>query len=116
MTDESGYPLAVGILGVILIVCARLLRHWKGWAIRTRPITVRPVEFAEVGVVLYFIGVGGLTGSAAGALPSSTVLSAIIVAILGATIVCFVYAAILLLLYIPLPRRRQPKSVYDGDL
>jgi uncharacterized BrkB/YihY/UPF0761 family membrane protein len=116
MTDLSRYALAVGILGVILIVCARLLKHWTGWAIRTRPITVRPAVFAEVGVVLLLIGIGGLTGIAAGALPSSPELSAIIVAILGVAIVCFVYSMILLLLYVPLPRRRQRKSMQDGDL
>jgi uncharacterized BrkB/YihY/UPF0761 family membrane protein len=114
MTDLSGYIVVVGALAIILIVCARLLQHWKGWAIRTRPITVRPVAFAGVGVVLLFIGVGGLTAIAAGALPSSPELSAIIIAILGVAIVCFVFSAILLLLYVPLPRRRPQKRVEES--
>jgi hypothetical protein len=116
MTDLSGYIVAVGALAIILIVCARLLQRWTGWAIRTRPITFRPAVFAQIGVVLLFIGVGSLTAIAAGALPSSPELSAIIIAILGVAIMCFVYSAILLLLYVPLPRRQQRKSMQDGDL
>ena len=115
MTDESGYIVAVGALAIILIVCARLLRHWKGWAFRTRPITVRPVVFAEVGVVLLFIGVGGLTAIAAGAIPSSPEFTAIIISILGVAIMCFVFSAILLLLYVPLPRHRLQKRVEESD-
>jgi hypothetical protein len=116
MADLSGYIVAVGALAIILIVCARLLKRWTGWAIRTRPITFRPSVFAEIGVVLLFVGVSILVAIAAGAIPLSPVLSAIIVAILGVAIVCFVYSAILLLLYVPLPQRRQRKSAQDGDL
>ena len=81
----------------------------------TRPVCVRPALFAEIGVALLLIGVGGLTAIAAGALPSSPEWSAIIVAILGVAIVRFVYSVILLLLYVPLPTRRQGKSVQDSD-
>jgi hypothetical protein len=116
MDDLSRYIFAIGILATILIVCARLLQHWTGWAFRTRPVTIRPAVFAQIGVVLLFIGVGGFTAIAAGAIPSSPELSAIFIVIFAVAIVCFVYSAILLYLYVPLPKRRQRKGVQDSDL
>jgi uncharacterized membrane protein YczE len=116
MPNELRDPLIVGALLLVLILCGRLLGLRLGLTVRPCSIRVRPAVFAEIGVVLLFVGVSILVAIAAGAIPSSPVLSAIIVAILGVAIVCFVYSAILLLLYVPLPKRRQRKSVQDGDL
>jgi hypothetical protein len=118
MPGDFRDALIYGIVAAILLLCVQLWeRLWerlKGRPIRT--YSIRPALFAEVGIVLLFVGVGFLTAIAAGVIQSSPALSAVIIATFAMAAVCFVYSVLLLLLYVPLPRRRQRKSVEDSDV
>jgi hypothetical protein len=107
MPENIGGPLLLGLVVGILTFCVSLWRLRTSRTVRTGRISARTAVFAEMGIVLLVVGIGGLLAIAGGALQPSRQLSFIIIATLAGAIVLILYSVVLTLIFVAVSRRQR---------